>query len=79
MSKEKVKAILTGELSAQVEVGLLVVQAFLFIGYHLYSTTLSRGPQVAFDRLLECLVGGSHDIVNAELNRAYQVMAFVVI
>ena len=51
----------------------------LLISDNLDRATLTNSPLIALKVLLKCLVNGSDDLVDSELDRAHQVVAIVVI
>jgi hypothetical protein len=78
VDKEEVVSILRREFAANIEVGLLIVASRLLIGDNLDVAALASGALVALNALLECLVGGSDNLVDGELNLSYEVMASIV-
>ena len=79
VDQEEVVSILRRELTANVEVGLLVVGSLLLISSDLDVAALAGGTLVALNALLEGLVGGSDDLVDGELNLSNKVVSGIVV
>ena len=79
MDQEEVVSILRRELTANVEVGLLVVGSLLLISCDLDVAALAGGALVALNALLEGLVRGSDDLVDGELNLSHKVVSGIVV
>ena len=79
MDKEKVVAVLRGELTAELKVCLLVVLARLLVSGDFDCTTLTGRSLIAFEWFLECLVRSCDDFVDGELDGADQVVSVEVV
>ena len=79
VNEEEVISILRSKFAANVEVGLLIIGSLLLIGCDLDVAALASGALVAFNALFKCLIGGSDNLVDSELNLSYKVVASVVI
>lgn len=79
VNEEEVISILRSKFAANVEVGLLIIGSLLLIGSDLDVAALASGALVALNALLECLIGGSDNLVDSELNLSYKVVASVVV
>lgn len=71
VNEEEVISILRSKFTANVEVCFFVVGSLLLIGNDFDIAALARGTLVALNALLKCLVGGSDDLVDSELNLSY--------
>lgn len=68
MDKEKVVAVLRGELTAELKVCLLVVLARLLVSGDFDCATLTGRSLIAFEWFLERLVCSCDDLVDGELD-----------
>ena len=71
VDEEEVVSILRSKFAANVEVCLFVVDSLLLISDDFDIATLASGTLVALNALLKCLIGGSHNLVDSELNLPY--------
>jgi len=71
VNEEEVVSILRRKITANVEVCLFVVDSLLLISDDSDIATLASGALVALNALLKCLIGGSHNLVDSELNLPY--------
>ena len=71
VNEKEVISILRSKFTANVKVCFFVVGSLLLIGDDFDITTFSSSALVAFNALFKCLISGSHNLVNSELNLPY--------
>lgn len=79
VDQEEVVAVLGGKLSAQIEIGLLIVHTLLLVGNDLYRATLSNGSLVALKMLLKCLIDGGDNLIDCKLHFANQIVSIIIV